>query len=77
MKWNRMLGDDIIGEVLVQDVFPMWYDKLREWLAISEVDLEEVAEWYTWWRGVLLKDMAKVKGVKSELDKGLQVMNIV
>ncbi|OAQ70849.1 G-patch domain-containing protein [Pochonia chlamydosporia 170] len=77
MTWNRMLGDTIIAEVLVQDVFPMWYDKLREWLALGEADLEEVAEWYSWWRGVLLKDMAHVKGVRNELDKGLQIMNIV
>lgn len=77
MKWNRMLGDVIIAEVLVQDVFPMWYDKLRDWLALGEADLAEVAEWYSWWRGVLLKDMASVKGVRNELDKGLQIMNIV
>ncbi|KAG6005240.1 hypothetical protein E4U21_000319 [Claviceps maximensis] len=78
MKWNQLIGgDSIMAEVLVQNVFPMWYDKLQEWLALAEADLQEVAEWYTWWRGVLLKDMAGIKGVKMELDKGLQIMNIV
>ncbi|KAK2596654.1 hypothetical protein QQS21_006275 [Conoideocrella luteorostrata] len=77
LKWNRMLGDTIIAEVLVQDVFPMWCEKLRQWLALSEVDLQEVADWYSWWRGVLLKDIAGIKGVKTELDKGLQIMNVV
>ncbi|TWU78461.1 hypothetical protein ED733_008913 [Metarhizium rileyi] len=77
MRWNRMLGDPIIAEVLVQDIFPMWYDKLREWLALGEADLQEVAEWYSWWRAVLLKDMANVKIVRTELDKGMQIMNIV
>ncbi|KAH0600835.1 hypothetical protein MHUMG1_01834 [Metarhizium humberi] len=77
MRWNRMLGDAIIAEVLVQDVFPMWYDKLQEWLALGEADLQEVAEWYSWWRGVLLKDMVNVKTVRAELDKGMQIMNIV
>ncbi|KAG6013709.1 hypothetical protein E4U43_007146 [Claviceps pusilla] len=78
MKWNELIGGDaIMAEVLVQNVFPMWYEKLQEWLALAEADLQEVAEWYTWWRGVLLKDMAGIKGVKMELDKGLQIMNIV
>ncbi|GAB0136434.1 hypothetical protein EsDP_00004735 [Epichloe bromicola] len=76
MKWNRMLSAGIMAEVLVQNVFPMWYEKLREWLTLAEADLQEVAEWYTWWRSVLLKDMAGIKGVKMELDKGLQMMNI-
>ncbi|KHN95007.1 G-patch domain-containing protein [Metarhizium album ARSEF 1941] len=77
MRWNRMLGDAIIAEVLVQDVFPMWYDKLQEWLALGEADLQEVAEWYTWWRDVLLKGMANVETVRAELDKGMQIMNVV
>ncbi|KAG5979749.1 hypothetical protein E4U55_004809 [Claviceps digitariae] len=78
MKWNQLIGgDSIMAEVLVQNVFPMWYEKLQEWLALAEADLQEVAEWYTWWRGVLLKDMAGIKGVKMELDKGLQVLNMV
>ncbi|KAG5925453.1 hypothetical protein E4U42_004281 [Claviceps africana] len=77
MKWNQLVGDCIMAEVLVQNVFPMWYEKLQEWLALAEADLQEVADWYTWWRGVLLKDMAGIKSVKMELDKGLQMMNIV
>ncbi|KAG6184863.1 hypothetical protein E4U34_007677 [Claviceps purpurea] len=77
MKWNQLLSDSVMAEVLVQNVFPMWYEKLQQWLALAEADLEEVAEWYTWWRGVLLKDMAGIEGVKMELDKGLQMMNLV
>ncbi|GAO13446.1 hypothetical protein UVI_02014470 [Ustilaginoidea virens] len=77
MKWNGMLGDAMVAEVLIQDVLPMWYEKLREWLALAEGDLSEVAEWYTWWRRVLLRDMTGIKGVRTELDKGLHMMNLV
>lgn len=77
LKWNRMLGNNVIAEVLIQDVFPTWYGKLRDWLALAEADLQEVADWYTWWRALLLKDMSSVKGVQNELDKGLQIMNMV
>ena len=66
-----------MGEVLAQGVLPMWYAKLREWLALDDADLSEVAEWYAWWRGSLLQDLAEVEGVSTELDKGLQIMNLV
>ncbi|KAH8168333.1 GC-rich sequence DNA-binding factor-like protein [Sarocladium implicatum] len=58
LKWESLLTTDVVAEVLAQDMFPMWYSKLQEWLALDEVDLEEVAEWYTWWRGIVLKDIA-------------------
>lgn len=77
LRWEDLLSTEMLAEVLVQDMFPMWYAKLREWVALEEVDLAEVAEWYTWWRGVVLKDVAHVKGVGSELDKGLQMLNMV
>jgi tuftelin-interacting protein 11 len=58
-------------------MFPMWSSRLQEWLALEEADLGEVADWYSWWRGVLLKDMAEIKAVKTELDRGLQLMNMI
>lgn len=77
LKWHNILGTSVIAEVLVQNMFPMWNTKLEEWLALDEADLGEVAEWYSWWRGVLLKDFARSKGVGSEFDRGLLVMNKV
>ncbi|KAM4066311.1 GC-rich sequence DNA-binding factor-like protein [Hirsutella rhossiliensis] len=77
LKWERMLGGAMMAEMLVQNVFPMWNAKLQEWLALEDADLGEVAEWYSWWRGMLLKDMAETKSVGGELDKGLHVMNLV
>ena len=75
LKWHKILGTAMLAEVLVQNMFPMWNAKLGEWLALDEADLGEVAEWYSWWRGVLLKDYAQAKGISSELDKGLLMMN--
>ena len=76
LKWGKLLGKSIVAEVLVQSMFPMWNAKLEEWLALEEADLSEVAEWYSWWRGVLLKDFVTTTAVCNELDKGLRVMNM-
>ncbi|KAI9155538.1 G-patch domain-containing protein [Paramyrothecium foliicola] len=77
LKWKQILGDTIVAEVLVQDMFPMWNGLLQQWLQSDEVDFGEVAEWYRWWRGSVLADIADIKGVSAELDKGLLVMNMV
>jgi tuftelin-interacting protein 11 len=52
----------------------MWHKILVEWLSRDEVDLGEVAEWYSWWRGGVLKELAEVTSVKAEFDKGMRVM---
>lgn len=75
LGWSNLLGTAMITEVLIQGVFPMWYNKLEEWLALDQVDLEEVAAWYEWWREVVFADYSDVKRVSNELDKGLRVMN--
>lgn len=78
LQWRGILGDAILAEVLAQHVFPMWHRKLEEWLALEEVNLAEVADWYAWWRNVVLKDLAGAsKSVGSELDRGLRIMNMV
>ncbi|PHH70893.1 hypothetical protein CDD83_5319 [Cordyceps sp. RAO-2017] len=78
LAWEPMLGGGVLGEVVAQNVLPMWNAKLQEWLALDEADLGEVAEWYGWWRGVVLKDLAASEGaVGHELDKGLRIMNLV
>ncbi|EQL03285.1 G-patch domain-containing protein [Ophiocordyceps sinensis CO18] len=77
LEWKRVLGGAMIAEVLVQNIFPQWKVSLQEWLALGEADVGQVAEWYTWWRGTLLKDMAENKSICDELDKGLHVMNLV
>lgn len=77
LKWSNMVGSAVIAEVLVQHMFPMWNSKLQEWLSLEEVNLAEVADWYSWWRGIVLKDLASSHVVGKELDKGLQIMNMV
>lgn len=82
MRWRALLGDAMVAEVLGQHVMPQWRAKLQEWLSLDEVNLSEVADWYAWWRGVVLKDIiaSLPKGnpaLVSEMDRGLLVMNMI
>lgn len=74
LEWQAMLGDAVMGEMVVQTVLPMWNAKLQAWLALEEADLAEVADWYGWWRGMMLKKLAGTQMVSEELDKGLRIM---
>ncbi|RGP75840.1 tuftelin-interacting 11 [Fusarium longipes] len=74
LDWRYILGRRVVAEVLMQHMFPMWHKILVEWLSRDEVDLGEVAEWYGWWRGGVLKELAEVNSVKAEFDKGMRVM---
>lgn len=80
LKWEKVLGGEALAEVFVQHLMPMWSEKLREWIMMEDADLAEVAEWYSWWRGSLLKTMLAVDSngqkIGTELDKGLLVMNM-
>ncbi|PHH61765.1 hypothetical protein CDD81_7976 [Ophiocordyceps australis] len=77
LGWHELLGDAVMGEVVGKNVLPLWHAKLQEWLALDEADVGEVADWYEWWRAVVLKKLAETEGVGRELDKGLQMMNLV
>ncbi|EGX95518.1 G-patch domain-containing protein [Cordyceps militaris CM01] len=77
LRWRAVLGDAVLAEVLAQHLFPMWHRKLQEWLALDEVNLSEVADWYAWWRNVVLKDLVGAsRSVGIELDRGLRIMNM-
>lgn len=76
LEWHQVLGDALLSEVLEQHLFPMWSNQLQEWLSLEEADLGEVADWYSWWRDVLLKELSHLRSVRVELDKGVKTMNV-
>ncbi|KAL2752426.1 hypothetical protein ACRALDRAFT_1036985 [Sodiomyces alcalophilus JCM 7366] len=71
LKWAGVLGSKVLAQVLVAEVFPLWHDKLSEWLGLEEMNLEEVYAWYEWWRDqVFPKDISGASSVKREFEKG-------
>ncbi|KAG7141708.1 G-patch domain-containing protein like [Verticillium longisporum] len=71
LRWSSVLGSKVLAEVIVAEVFPLWHDKLGEWLQLEEVNLEEVYAWYEWWRDqVFPKELATLPVITKEFDKG-------
>ncbi|KAH6695733.1 tuftelin interacting protein 11 [Plectosphaerella plurivora] len=71
MKWSNILGPKVLAQVVVSEVFGLWHDKLGEWLGLEEMNLEEVAAWYEWWRDqVFPAEISKLGAIRKEFDKG-------
>ncbi|KAK5635925.1 hypothetical protein RRF57_011637 [Xylaria bambusicola] len=71
MKWTDIISSSLVGEVVVQEVFPMWHDVLHQWLTSDEVNYEEVGAWFEWWQNdVLPPAIASLDNIKAELQRG-------
>ncbi|KAL1889781.1 hypothetical protein Cpir12675_005646 [Ceratocystis pirilliformis] len=75
LQWKDVLGRKALGEVVSTQVFPMWHEKLDEWLALDEVNLAEIADWFQWWNAeVYPKEIQSLPVVREEFEKGLARM---
>jgi len=71
LKWSKLLPAKYLAETLIEHVFPMWHQKLVEWMELGlEADLDEVADWFEWWNGYCNPpEVARL--VRPEFEKAL------
>ncbi|KIY71893.1 TFP11-domain-containing protein [Cylindrobasidium torrendii FP15055 ss-10] len=70
LAWAPLLHTSITAQLLETEFFPKWLDTLHFWLVQPRVSFEEVAQWYTFWKGAVA-----VKGAERGFTRGLQLMN--
>ncbi|KAJ0159398.1 G-patch domain-containing protein [Colletotrichum tanaceti] len=71
LQWCDILTPKVLGEVLVAEVFPLWHEKLSEWLGLEDANFEEIGAWFEWWRDdVLPVEIKNLKSVQAEFVKG-------
>ncbi|KAI0515167.1 GC-rich sequence DNA-binding factor-like protein-domain-containing protein [Xylaria bambusicola] len=71
IKWTDVISSSLVGEVVVQEVFPMWHDVLHQWLTSDEVNYEEVGAWFEWWQNdVFPPAIASLDSIKAEFRHG-------
>ncbi|KXH48465.1 tuftelin interacting protein 11 [Colletotrichum simmondsii] len=75
LEWSDILTPKVLGEVIVTEVFPLWHEKLSEWLGLEDANFEEIMAWYEWWRDDVLPDSVKnLKSVQAEFNKGMDTI---
>ena len=73
--WQDILKPRIVGQVVVETVFPMWQNVLHQWLTVVGPN-EEIGQWFEWWRDeVFPVEIKDLKSIQQEFDKGHDMIN--
>jgi tuftelin-interacting protein 11 len=73
--WKDILKPRIVGQVIVETVFPMWHNVLHQWLTIVGPN-EEIGQWFEWWRDeVFPEEIKSLPLIQAEFDKGHDMIN--
>lgn len=76
LEWAPpLLRPTIIGKLMEVEFFPKWLDVLHIWLTQPMANFEEVAQWYTYWKGVFPENACQMPEVERGFTSGLQMIN--
>jgi tuftelin-interacting protein 11 len=75
LTWSTIVRPSIFSQLLETEFFPKWLDVLHVWLIQPQVSLEEVAQWYSFWKGTFSETVQNLPGVSRGFTRGLQLMN--
>lgn len=75
LEWSDIIRSSIFSQLLETEFFPKWLDVLHVWLIQPKVSFEEVAQWYSFWKGSFPDQVQNMPGVARGFTRGLQLMN--
>ncbi|KAJ7056581.1 GC-rich sequence DNA-binding factor-like protein-domain-containing protein [Mycena amicta] len=75
LRWIDIIRPSIFSQILETEFFPKWLDVLHVWLIQPKVSFEEVAQWYSFWKGSFPENVQNIAGVSRGFTRGLQLMN--
>ncbi|KAM0196486.1 hypothetical protein ACHAPC_000202 [Botrytis cinerea] len=74
LAWKDILKPRVVGQVIVDTVFPMWHHVLHQWLTIVGPN-EEIGQWFEWWRdGVFPAEIKELNAIQEEFEKGHEMI---
>ncbi|KAK2463587.1 hypothetical protein APHAL10511_004338 [Amanita phalloides] len=75
LLWADAIRPSVFSQLLETEFFPKWLDVLHIWLIQPNVSFEEVAQWYSFWKGTFPENVQAMPGVDQGFTRGLQLMN--
>ncbi|EGN92250.1 hypothetical protein SERLA73DRAFT_117569 [Serpula lacrymans var. lacrymans S7.3] len=75
ISWTNLIRPSIFSQLLESEFFPKWLDVLHIWLIQPKVSFEEVAQWYSFWKGSFPESVQTMPDVARGFTRGLQLMN--
>lgn len=74
-RWQDGFRVSTLAQLLQAEMFPKWLNTLHMWLTSEGVVLGEVSAWYQFWQTVVPEAIRSSPLVRSEFDKGLDMIN--
>jgi tuftelin-interacting protein 11 len=75
LAWSTLLRPSIFSPLLESQFFPKWLEVLHFWLIQPSASYEEIAQWYSFWKGVFPDHVQKMSGVEKGFTQAQQLMN--
>lgn len=76
MPWRSFFRASTWGQLLESEFFSKWLGMLHLWLTTDNVNLEEVGQWYEWWKHqVFPSEVLEMDGVRRGFKAGLDLMS--
>jgi len=76
MPWRKYFRASTWGQLLESEFFSKWLGMLHLWLTSEGVNLEEVGQWYEWWKHqVFEREALELEGVRRGFKAGLDLMS--
>ncbi|KAG5635788.1 hypothetical protein H0H81_010131 [Sphagnurus paluster] len=75
LQWTEIIRSSIFSQIIETEFFPKWLDILHIWLIQPRVNFDEVAQWYSFWKGTFPEAVQNLSGVSRGFTRGLQLMN--
>lgn len=73
--WLGLLGPRITGQLVVDEMFPMWHDVLHQWLTLDDPNYLEIRDWLVFWQHTIPDDVNDVPAVQAEWRRGDELIN--
>jgi tuftelin-interacting protein 11 len=76
MPWSTYFRASTWGQLLESEFFSKWLEMLHLWLTSEGANLEEVGQWYEWWKHqVFSSEILELEKVRKGFNEGLQLMS--
>ncbi|KAK3709707.1 hypothetical protein LTR37_010734 [Vermiconidia calcicola] len=75
LKWQSLFKTDVLARLLIAEFFPKWLSTLHLWLTTEDANLEEIGQWFSWWKEQLPPSLTNHSDIIKEWNKGTQMIN--
>lgn len=76
LPWFDFFPRGTFSSLFVNEFFPRWHHVLQLWLSHpSTTDLEQIFQWYQWWKSLFPAELAQDTGIAAGFRQGLDMIN--